>query len=153
MELNELLVKASMDGDVARISALLAEGADVHFRHEDPIHWAARNEHPQAVQLLLAHGANPEDGLYGAAKSGSREMILMFRWIDEAKPAYNAVMSMLASSGDLDLLKWFVDTFQVDPKSVDDEAIFVLDQFGGHGVMEYLLEAGHPKVHLAVNAE
>lgn len=60
-ELNRDLVKECKAGNCARISALISGGADVDTRivgEYPPVMWAVLNGRPDAVELLLLHGAD-----------------------------------------------------------------------------------------------
>ena len=54
---------ATRYGDLARLRALLDEGADVNARdryHQTGLMLAAQGGHAECVRLLLAHGADPD---------------------------------------------------------------------------------------------
>jgi len=58
-----------------------------------PLHWAARNPHPEAVQLLLSLGASPHQkdsygntALHYAADCGNRAVVrLLLKWADNPR--------------------------------------------------------------------
>lgn len=76
---------------LAIIELLLAFGADIQQRgHNDwtPLHWAAANNQPDAVALLLKHGADPqartridecETPIEGAERAGLTDVVRRLR--------------------------------------------------------------------------
>lgn len=81
---------AILAGDVARVSALLDEGAEISTRlgAEDwgkhPLHAAAASSNMEVVQLLLARGASPnmldyasDPPLWHAVEHGLVDMVLL----------------------------------------------------------------------------
>jgi len=68
-ELQEKLVKAASDGDVSRIAALIAEGANVNSlgwlaELERPLPGAVWSRQTAAVKLMLDNGGDPDDYQY-----------------------------------------------------------------------------------------
>lgn len=59
---NTACSRASRKGHIAVLRALCAAGADAdieNIKMQFPLHFAAFKKHPDAVSVLLAHGANP----------------------------------------------------------------------------------------------
>ena len=117
------LIEAARSGDVARLSALLAEGADAHSASPDgttALHWAARAASIAAVEQLLAAGADPERAnRYGitplalAAESGEPAVVgaLLAAGADPntASPAGETVLMVAARTGRVPLLDRLLD--------------------------------------------
>ena len=60
--LNRALVAAVTSGDLDRVSALIARGAEVNYRNRDgetPLTFAAAWDQLAAARVLLDHGADP----------------------------------------------------------------------------------------------
>lgn len=62
--LGRTLIAAARDGDMVRVIALLAQGAEVDARTETngytPLLWAASRGHAETVRILLSAGANAD---------------------------------------------------------------------------------------------
>ncbi|HET8671593.1 MAG TPA: ankyrin repeat domain-containing protein, partial [Candidatus Saccharimonadales bacterium] len=77
---NNLLVHAAGEGNLAYVNILIAKGADVNFQeqyeYKKPLSVAAEKGHVSIVQALLAKGAKDENGvaLAAAYRSGHSEI-------------------------------------------------------------------------------
>lgn len=80
------LTSAAYDGDLQKVEALLAQGANplrADMHRSTPLYQAAQNGHASVVKVLLEHGADPnsrsweikESPLMMAASDGSREVV------------------------------------------------------------------------------
>ena len=112
------LLEAAKSGDAARVSALLADGADARAASPDgttALHWAARAASAEAVERLLAAGADPEPAnRYGvtplalAAESGEPAVVgtLLAAGADPntATPAGETVLMVAARTGRVPVL-------------------------------------------------
>jgi cytohesin len=104
---SDSLNQASVEGDVARVKALLDEGTDVNAKNSrmgyTALHGAARNGHKEVVELLLANGADinarenqSKTPLFLAVEYGKKEIVelLLARGADvnaAARGAENAL--------------------------------------------------------------
>ena len=121
------LVDAAEAGDVARVQALLAAGADVNevrvYDHETPLSVASRNDHADVARVLTEAHA-------GVGGSG----------MVETTPLGHA-----AASGNLELVRRLVDA-GADMRSTegdyDDPALIVASDGGHIEVVRFLLDRG-----------
>lgn len=66
---SELLLNASYYGNLGKVKLCLEKGADVHYRNERPLRWAARHGHKHVCRELLKHGASFEESIIWAKKN------------------------------------------------------------------------------------
>jgi len=57
-DLDDGLAFAAEDGELHNVKAYLERGADVHWRNDYAVRWAAANDHPEVVRFLVDHGAD-----------------------------------------------------------------------------------------------
>lgn len=112
---------AAKQGDLALITKLLDEGADVNKRSAiaTPLYYAAQENHLEAVKLLLQRGANPNGQSVGgtalqhAARAGSIEIarILLENGADPNVPFKMGInaLHLAAQQGHLEVVKLFLD--------------------------------------------
>lgn len=101
-ELNEQMVKATMEGGTAAVNVLLAKGADVNAKGKysgwTPLMLAARKGDTELVNFLIAHGADVN------VKSGVRSRTALMEAVRNRK--INAVKALLAADPDVDAVDW-----------------------------------------------
>ncbi|SRR6266542_214181 len=80
MSANELLIKASKEGDYELIKWALAAGADVNIQEDRALYFAVLHEHERCVQLLMNRGASPaSSGIVAVAlRNGNKNILESF---------------------------------------------------------------------------
>jgi hypothetical protein len=73
--LDEALVQAAIEGNVAAVKGLVALGADIHWRKELPLRQAALHEHELVFKELRLCGATVSDAILAAASVGNVEEV------------------------------------------------------------------------------
>ncbi|KAL7296344.1 hypothetical protein TKK_0010358 [Trichogramma kaykai] len=99
---------ACMTGNVAAVNLFFSQGVDVHLDTYmcSPLYVAARYRHVELVQILLEHGANPNQKnldhstpLHALARSRYPcECLRLFHFCDFKKPA-NKIIDMFIKKG------------------------------------------------------
>lgn len=101
-ELNEQIVNAAMELDMAKVNSLLAKGADVNARGKysgwTPLMLAARKGDIELLNYLLSHGADVN------AKSDVQNRTPLMEAVRNRK--IQAVKVLLAANPDLDAVDW-----------------------------------------------
>lgn len=102
---------AAFRGDRAAVEELLAKGEDVHAidKHAmTPLCMAAQYGHKDIAKLLLAHGANPNDGsLTYAAGADQREMAQLL--ISRGARPTGDPMAQAAIDGRVEMLRLLIE--------------------------------------------
>ncbi|OAQ59215.1 F-box domain and ankyrin repeat protein [Pochonia chlamydosporia 170] len=74
-------------GNIGMIRFLLERGANIHLPEfaggHSPVEGAAISGHEEAVEILLEHGANPDEALRGAARGGEPRVV---KWLLDRFP-------------------------------------------------------------------
>lgn len=152
---------AAMNDDVARVRALLHEGADVNASQGDgmtALHWAAENGNAELAEMVLVAGANPGSvtrvgdytPLHIAAKNGRADIVavLLDAGADpraRTSPAGIRPLHYAAASGSLEAVEALIHHgAEVDvrePRWLQTPLMFAAAN-GRTGVARALIEAG-----------
>ena len=88
---NEPLSKAAAAGDLTEVSRLLAQGASMSDR-EGALIWAARYGQPEAIDLLVKNGADPN------GRGGVNDWTVLMHAIHKQQP--KSVVALLKNGAD-----------------------------------------------------
>ena len=86
-QLNGALISASENGNIEEVRKLIADGADVHARHDYALRLAARDGHLSVVEYLVDQGSDvrvrDDQALRWAARNGHTEVVEYLRLVME----------------------------------------------------------------------
>ena len=155
------LPDAAMSGDFDRVKQLLqqTEKPDLAALASDgtpPLHWAIRYENAEAVKLLIAAGADPNQKsrydlipLQVAVENDDAEMVrLLLKAGADAKariPTGETILMAAAARGQPDVVKALIGAGAiVDAKedSTQETALMIAVREGGTGAVRELIAAG-----------
>jgi ankyrin repeat protein len=150
-ELNDQMFEAVRQGDAARVTALLDQGADVNARFRygmTALFKAAERGNAAVVKVLLDRGvdANVKDTFYGATAMtwalDNKNVDVVRLLLEKTPSAVDDVLTTGAQEGNLDLVKIALDRGGAKPESLTVALVAASKDDKNAAIVEALKKAG-----------
>jgi hypothetical protein len=145
-DLDQQLINASINGNLALVKTLIKQGADIHADNDDALRWASYNGHLEVIKYLISKGvdinAYNDKALKVASSLGHLEVVKYLISQGADIHAYNDGALIWASYwGRLEVVKYLISQ-GANIHAENDETLRLASYYGHLKIVKYLISKG-----------
>ena len=137
----DLLLHASLKGEIDLIKHAVKKGADIHYFHEESVNLAGQMGHSDLVKWLVQNGACKNAALTASSFHGHINIV---KWLIDTYIHIDTTTALQYASkmGHLNIVKMLIEEYRVDIHCKNDTALRYASEEGKLEVVKYLVENG-----------
>ena len=137
----DLLLHASLKGEIDLVKHAVKKGADIHYFHEESVNLAGQMGHLDLVKWLVENGACQNTALTASSFHGHINVV---KWLIDTNIHLDTTTALQYASkiGHLNIVKMLIEEYGVDIHCKNDTALRYASEEGKLEVVKYLVEHG-----------